>query len=173
MSAHIINFTISMENLCINVARLLKEPVGSSRSYQIQEHPVEEDLSYIEGEIVLIRTNRAILVSGKMTASVNTICSRCLIPIETKVSFEFGEEANPVSEILSSAIQYDNLAIDDGNVLDLSEAVRQYALLTLPVKPLCRVDCAGICPTCGHNLNQEPCQCQSNTVNPRWSKLIH
>lgn len=162
-----------MENLRINVAQLLKEPVGSNRSYQIEEHPAEEDISHIEGEVVLIRTNRSIVVSGKMTASVKSICSRCLTPIETKVSFEFEEEAYPLSEILSSAVQYNNLTIDEGNVLDLGEAVHQYALLTLPVKPLCRLDCAGICPTCGQNLNQEPCQCQPNTVDPRWSKLIY
>ncbi|HEX7364295.1 MAG TPA: DUF177 domain-containing protein [Dehalococcoidia bacterium] len=161
-----------MENFRINVAQLLKEPVGSSRNYHIEEHPVEDEISYIEGELVLIRTNRAIIVNGKLTASIKAICSRCLKPIESKISFEFEEEAYPVSEDLSSAVQYDNLIIDEGNVLDLSEAIRQYALLTLPAKPLCRLDCAGICPTCGHNLNEGLCRCHSNTIDPRWSKLI-
>ncbi len=164
---------MSFETLRINVAQLLKEPVGSSRSYHIEEHPSEDDISYIDGDIILIRANSSIIVNGKMTASIKAVCSRCLKPIEAKVSFEFEEEAYPIGEEGSSSnVLCDNLSIDDGNVLDLSEAVRQYALLTLPAKPLCRLDCAGICPTCGHNLNQEPCQCHSNAIDPRWSKLI-
>jgi uncharacterized protein len=53
----------------------------------------------------------------------------------------------------------------------LNEAIRQYALLARPVKPLCWEDCAGICQTCGQNLNQEPCSCPAPEIDPRWSKL--
>lgn len=164
---------MSVETLGINVAQLLKEPVGSSRSCHIEEYPTKGDINYIDGDLVLIRANRSIIVNGKMTASIKVVCSRCLKPIDCKVNFEFEEEAYPESaEGLSSDVQCDTLTIDEGNILDLSEAVGQYALLTLPAKPLCRPDCAGICPTCGHNLNEEPCQCHSKAIDPRWSKLI-
>jgi uncharacterized protein len=49
--------------------------------------------------------------------------------------------------------------------------VRQYALLAIPMKPLCREGCAGLCPTCGRNLNQGPCDCPPQVLDPRLSGL--
>jgi uncharacterized protein len=164
-----------VEKMRINVAQLLKEPIGSSRSYNIEEQVGTDDINFVNGDVVLIRTNRGIIVRGKITASVKGICSRCLKPVACDVNYDFEEEALPdvpVPEGLSSVGQYDNLTIDEDHTLDLSEVIRQYALLAVPAKPLCRLDCAGICPTCGHDLNLEPCQCPSNAKDQRWSKLI-
>jgi uncharacterized protein len=61
--------------------------------------------------------------------------------------------------------------IDGHHIIDMTEAVRQYILLTTPMKPLCREDCAGLCPVCGHNLNQGPCSCPPQGVDPHWAKL--
>ena len=61
--------------------------------------------------------------------------------------------------------------IDDHHILDLTEAVRQYILLATPMKPLCRKDCAGLCPTCGCNLNQVSCNCPPSPADSRWSEL--
>jgi uncharacterized protein len=160
----------------INVAQLLKEPIGSSRSLQIDESIGTDDINSVKGEITLIRTNRGIIVKAEMTASVTGICSRCLKPIDYEVKYDFNEECLPIvsiSEGLSSPEQTDNINIDENHMLDLSEVIRQYTLLAMPVKPLCRPDCAGICPSCGHNLNQGPCQCPSHAHDQRWSKLIH
>jgi uncharacterized protein len=166
---------MSVEKMSINVAQLLKEPIGSSRSYHIDEHVDTDDINFVNGDVILIRTNRGIIVRGKITASVKGICSRCLKPIDCDVKYDFEEEALPgvpAPEGLSLPGQYDNLNIDEDHTLDLSEAIRQYALLAVPAKPLCRLDCAGICPTCGHDLNREPCQCPSSVKDQRWSKLI-
>jgi uncharacterized protein len=159
----------------INVAQLLKEPTGSSRSFQIDESVGTDDINSVKGEITLIRTNRGIIAKAEMTASVTGICSRCLKPIDYEVKYDFNEECLPIvstSEGLSSPEQTDNINIDENHMLDLSEIIRQYTLLTMPVKPLCRPDCAGICPSCGHNLNQGPCQCPPHSYDQRWSKLI-
>jgi uncharacterized protein len=166
---------MSVEKMRINVAQLLKEPIGSTRSYHIDEYVGSDDINFVNGDVILIRTNRGIIVRGKITASVKVICSRCLKPIDREVDYDFEEEALPgvpAPEGLPSAAQYDNLTIDEEHTLDLSEAIRQYALLAVPAKPLCRLDCAGICPTCGHDLNQEPCQCTSGARDQRRSKLI-
>ena len=56
-------------------------------------------------------------------------------------------------------------------VLDLSEAVRQYALLALPMKPLCQEDCAGLCPQCGANLNGGSCSCGRDCISSPWAQL--
>jgi uncharacterized protein len=160
----------------INVAQLLKESIGSSRSFQIDESLGTDDINSVKGEVTLIRTNRGIMAKAEMTAGVTGICSRCLKPIDYKVNYDFNEECLPnmsTSEGLPSPDQTDNITIDENHMLDLSEVIRQYALLAMPVKPLCRPDCAGICPSCGHNLNQGPCRCPSNVHDQRWSKLIH
>jgi len=160
----------------INVAQLLKEPTGSSRSFQIDESLDTDDISSTKGRIILIRTNDGIMVKAEMTAGVTGICSRCLKPIDYEVNYDFDEECLPsvsASGGLSSPNQTDNITIDESQMLDLSEVIRQYTLLTMPVKPLCRPDCAGICPSCGHNLNQGPCQCPYLVHDQRWSKLIH
>jgi uncharacterized protein len=86
------------------------------------------------------------------------------------------EEFSPTTDVVSGAVlplpeEPGSFTINEHHVLDLAEAVRQYALLTLPMKPLCREDCAGLCSSCGHNLNQGPCDCQPQIVDPRWSKL--
>jgi uncharacterized protein len=163
-----------MENMRFNVAQLLKEPAGSSRSYRIEEQVGTNDINFINGNVVLIHTNRGIFVKGKMNASVKVMCSRCLKPIDCEVNFDFEEEALPVSsEGLSPADHCDSLTIDEIHTIDLSEAVRQYIWLTIPAKPLCHPDCAGICPSCGKDLNKGHCQCPSNAVDPRWSKLVH
>jgi uncharacterized protein len=160
----------------INVAQLLKESIGSSRSFQIDESLGTDDINSVKGEVTLIRTNRGIMAKAGMTAGVTGICSRCLKPIDYEVNYDFNEECLPnmsTSEGLPSPDQTDNITIDENHMLDLSEVIRQYALLAMPVKPLCRPDCAGICPSCGHNLNQGPCRCPSNVHDQRWSKLIH
>jgi len=65
----------------------------------------------------------------------------------------------------------DSFTVDEHHVLDLYEAVRQYALLALPMKPLCKQECPGICPQCGKNLNEGKCSCPRRERDARWAKL--
>ena len=159
----------------INVAQLLKEPIGSSRSYQIDESLDMDNINAVKGEVTLIRTNRGLMAKGEITASVTGTCSRCIRSIDYEVSYDFEEECLPsvnASEALSLPDQTDSITIDESKRVDLSEVIRQSPLRTMPVKPLCRPDCAGICPSCGHDLNQGPCRCPSHTYDQRWAKLI-
>jgi uncharacterized protein len=61
--------------------------------------------------------------------------------------------------------------IDEHHILDLTEAIRQYTVLAVPMKPLCNENCAGLCPSCGQNLNQGECGCPSPDTDPRWANL--
>ena len=159
----------------INVAQLIKESIGSKHNCHIDESTGVNDINAVKGDVTLTRTKSGLMVKGEMTASVRGICSRCLKLIDYEVSYDFEEEALPstiTSEGLSPKAQSDNLTIDENQILDLSEVIQQYALLTMPIKPLCRPDCAGICPRCGQDLNQTACQCPPNAHDQRWSKLI-
>jgi uncharacterized protein len=133
----------------VNVEQLLKEPVGSSRSYSIDAAIDEEVTGPVEGTVKLIHTNRGILVQGELAVDVRLMCSRCLDNFWCHLSFPVEEEFLTTIDVssgapLSLADEADEFTIDDKNILDLSELIRQYTLLNLPMKPLCRADCPGI-----------------------------
>ena len=161
----------------INVSGLLKSSLGSKRSYQVSDTVnFSGHDSLVQGEVWLTRTDRSILVKARLQTEVEVTCSRCLNPFCFPMLLEFEEEYFPVIDIASGhSLPPPNepgcFTIDEHHILDLTEAVRQYALLAVPMKPLCREECAGICPSCGRDLNQGPCDCPTPSRDPRWSKL--
>ncbi len=133
----------------IKVSQLLKEPVGSSQSYDISGLMDEEVEGFIEGKAKLIHINQGILVQCELTAEVKLMCSRCLNTFQLPISFTAEEEFVLVSNVpdelvLSSPEQSEKFTIDGKHILDLTELIRQYTLLNLPMKPLCRPNCPGI-----------------------------
>ena len=132
----------------INVSQLLKEPTGSSRSYQVKEVVEQKVREAIEGELTLLHSGQGILVEGQMVVKVELMCSRCLNTFVCPVSFNLEEEFLPTVDVasglpLSLPEGLANFTIDNNHMLDLGEAIRQYTLLNLPMKPLCQPDCAG------------------------------
>ncbi len=133
----------------INVAQLLKEPVGSSQSHDISGMIDEEVEGFVEGKAKVIHISQRVLVQCKLSAEVKLICSRCLDTFLFPISFTAEEEFLPIPDVsddlaLSSPEQSKDFTIDNKNILDLSELIRQYTLLNLPMKPLCRPDCPGM-----------------------------
>ncbi len=166
-----------------NVAQLLKGPVGQVRYYEIDEiAEVMDDTEdteggcNIEGEMELLRTDRGILVRGELNTTVRCVCSRCLEIFEYRLRLEIAEEFFPTVDVITGLPleipeEDSSFTIDEKHILDLGEAVRQYALLSLPMKLVCRPDCAGLCPNCGANLNLERCRCSASAPDPRWGEL--
>ena len=165
----------------INVSQLLKESIGSSRKYKIDETidiAGDERGSTVSGDIGLLRTQRGILVRGELHTGLELTCSRCLSAFSYPLSISFEEEYIQSIDVnsglpLNSSGETGSFTIDEHHVIDLTEAICQYALLAIPMKPLCRGDCAGLCPECGRNLNQGPCGCPVRTVDPWWSRLTN
>ncbi len=160
----------------INVAQLLKERIGSSRRYKIDEPIDDEGKNYVHGNVILIRTDKGILVQGEMTSSMKGTCNRCLRTVNYPISFKLEEEFFPVIDIVSGLplqTTPQSFTIDKDHILDLSDALNQYMIMALPMKLLCREDCAGICPSCGQNLNNGGCNCADQVHDHRWSKLVH
>ncbi len=163
-----------------NVAQLLREPVGQMRHYHIDEvTTVIAGCEYgcaVKGETELLRTDRGILVRGTLDTVIKCVCGRCLEVFDCPLHFEIAEEFFPTVDVVTGlplkVPEEDNpFTIDAKHILDLSEAVRQYALLALPMKLVCRPDCAGLCPNCGANLNLEHCRCSAPASDPRWAEL--
>ena len=166
----------------INTAQLLKQATGASRSYVIDDilgfaENEEVGESHVRGTIELIRTDKGILVQGSLTGKSNLTCSRCLTMFDYPLSFGIEDEFFPSRDVnsgmsLSTPDDSNTFIIDEHHILDLSEATRQYVLITLPMKPLCQPNCAGICPDCGANLNQGVCCCPSYTKETHLGNLL-
>lgn len=158
----------------INVAQQIKEPVGSVREYDVDDS-VGEGFS-VHGAVRLLRTNRSILVTGHLETAARDTCSRCLEEYDDPVALDMEEEfilPKSVTGLSPSPLQGEagTFAIDENNILDLSEAVRQYVVLSRPMKPICRPDCAGFCAQCGSNLNRGKCGCEPVHPDSPWAKL--
>ena len=163
----------------INIAQLLRASIGSERDYEIKQViDITGDgvNSLVQGKVRLMRTNRSILVKGALTTEVDLTCSRCLGSFQRSLAMNLEDEYYPTADVDTGAAlplpdEPGCFTIDGNHVLDLTEAVRQYALLAIPMKPLCAENCAGLCPFCGQNLNRGPCGCSSKAADPRWAEL--
>ena len=166
--------TVQLVNvIALNVAQQLKEPVGSVRHYEINERT---EAGAVLGNVRLLLTNRSILVTGRLETISRDTCGRCLEQFDRATTLDVeeeyllprdaGNEKTPASRCGAGVF-----AIDENNILDLSEAVRQYTLMAVPMKPVCRQDCAGLCVLCGCNLNQGTCGCTPVRPDSPWAQL--
>lgn len=172
--------TVQLEEstMQINVAQFLKSDQGNSRTIEIDDYFEDENNRIpVHGDLKFTRINQRILVQGKVTIEVPLVCSRCLKTYSCIIPLEIEEEYYPTIDINTGARvpppeESGSFMIDEHHILDLTEAMRQYKVIALPMKPLCREECAGICPTCGKNLNEGPCDCPSVETDPRWNELL-
>lgn len=166
-------------SLQYNVSTLLKEPVGSTREYEIADRAlVNEDgpqTRDVAGQVTFLRTNEGVLVSAQVHGVEQDKCSRCLKEIEIPVSLAFEEMFYPLSDISTGSRtpkpeDPDAFRLSERWVLDLEEPIRQFWTAALPMQPLCRTDCRGLCPQCGQDWNESDCEC-APSADERWSAL--
>ena len=142
----------AMSTMQINVSQLLKEAIGSVRNYEVSgiiDITDNGNGKPIQGEVRLTRTNRSILVNGNLYLTVEVACARCLSLFSCPLVLNIEEEYFPVLDIVSgtplpSPDEPSSFTIDDHQMIDLTEAARQYAVMAIPMKPLCRNDCPGL-----------------------------
>ncbi len=156
-----------------NVSQLLQEPIGATREYEVDaEISIAGGPSPVRGQVTLTRTDCGILVQGRVGIEIGLTCSRCLAQSRLPISLSIAEEYFPTTDVQSGAALAapdvpGSFTINQEHVMDLTEAIRQYAEMKLPMKPLCRDSCAGICPSCGRNLNEGACDCRRQESDPR------
>lgn len=165
-----------------NVSQLLRDHMGAIKNYQLHEEIADLDpslkpLTALNGNVDLIRTNDGILVRANLYTNVELTCSRCLTQFSIPVRFKIDEEFLPTIDITTGARlpktdDTDEAAlIDSHHLLDLTEVVRQDLMLALPIVPICRNDCQGLCANCGQNLNEGDCDCTEEQLDPRFAAL--
>jgi len=150
------------------LSHLVMGSLGERTTIHVQEVGLllDEDLKtdFLRGEIQFTRVNRGLYAQGHLQTQVQMTCVRCLEPFSYPLEIEMEEryvfsrqEGDKDPVYLVSA---------DGMV-DIAEPVRQQIWVSLPLQPLCRPDCQGLCPHCGTNLNNGACTCQEEVIDPR------
>ena len=121
--------------------------------------PVRLDVSRTTGNGWALRLRFAVELEGP--------CMRCLDPASPEVPVDAFEVQQPGSRDEELTSPY----VDDDGELDLAAWARDALALALPAQITCRPDCAGLCPQCGANLNDDPDHGHEAEPDPRWAKL--
>ena len=113
---------------------------------------------------------------GRVRTELELPCSRCLEPFQLPVDAAFDLRFLPAAAIAVDSereVQEDDFEISyyRDDQVDLNELLREQFYLALPMKPLCREDCQGLCPHCGTNLNTGTCECETQWEDPRLAPL--
>jgi len=130
----------------------------------------------LKGHVNISRAGSRYIVDGSLSGRIQVRCARCLESYPRVLDSEFRLFlAFPPKDANQSELELaeDDMSVDfvKGNEIDLHDIVREHIYLSLPMKSLCREDCAGLCSVCGTNLNKEKCECRLKKGHPGFSKL--
>ncbi len=160
-----------LSRLRFNFGHLLASDHGVFRDVELDypEIEISEDvfLAPLQGTFRATHTSRGIYLQGKLNSKIQTECTRCLdivaLPIEIELDDLFYHPAHtaPPGEFI----------INEDGILDLAPLVRELSLLAIPMQVYCREVCKGICVQCGKNLNEGPCDCVFDEIDPRLAAL--
>lgn len=135
----------------------------------------ETDWTLDTVELHIERRGGEVQVTGSFQATARLQCSRCLEPLVSQVAPAVELHLVPAPGVRHEEVELgrDDLELDfyQSDTLDVARLVRSETDLALPMKPLCRADCRGLCPACGGNRNLASCGCEIRTVDPRLAPL--
>ncbi len=144
--------------LRVNVGFLYNVPIGTSRDihfeFPVIKLPEDFEVQEFQGMVRLNRTPQGILVEGEFSGKTGVMCVRCLTDFMQPLSVKFDELWAFSFRTVSEA----GLIIPEDANIDFGPIVREYLLIELPINPICRSDCKGLCEICGEDLNQVVCE---------------
>jgi uncharacterized protein len=171
-----------MENLILLDLRAMREPEDRvERDYPATAFATGDDDDYaVAGSVTLALDSRKdgeqCGLVGRLRTSLRLTCCRCLdpfvVPVDVAIDLLYLPQTENRGEA-ESEISDDDLstAFYREEQIDLGQLVREQLQLTVPMKPLCRDGCQGLCPVCGINRNQERCECVTGWKDPRLAAL--
>lgn len=157
--------------LRFNFGFLIEADLGTSRLVELTYPSVRvaDDLILepLEGQFTVTRTGEGIYIGGILKSTLPLTCMRCLKEIQQPISFKLDDlfyyppESAPKGE----------LVLGEDGFIDLAPLVRELGLLEIPIRPICKPDCLGLCIECGQDLNEADCGCEEDNVDPRMAVL--
>ena len=160
--------------LSLDVHHLLAEPIGTALEFHIGEGQqwLGDDLvvAFLRGEIELLRTDYGLFAQGEIVTQLQIQCVRCLAPISYPLTIHLADQFARNPRLLDQDRDSVFPILGKGTI-DLVPPLREHILLDLPLHPLCRPDCRGLCSQCGANLNETQCDCSQEEIDPRLAVL--
>lgn len=142
----------------INVGFIVHQTVGYSRQFPFEYETVsltaDIHLTKLLGSVHVTRTAQGLLVQVKMEADITAECGRCLIEFPQHLATDFTE----LYAFSPNSMTDSGLILPENGKIDLTPILRDEMLLAVPINPVCRLDCKGLCPVCGENLNETICE---------------
>jgi uncharacterized protein len=125
---------------------------------------------------LLAHTGGEIRIQGKYKVELTAECDRCLVQARFPLDTGFDLFYRPMSDIArDEEVEIDEgeteLGFYEGAGMELEDILREQVLLALPMQRVCSEVCKGICPVCGKNRNETPCDCKVEEANDRWGAL--
>ncbi len=151
------DYEISLENISRDAGSFLYG-VGFSSPMQVK------------GDI----TNTAGYMKMTLTMSVDYTaeCARCLAPVSGQFTLDLQKTVAPRNLLADlDEDKIDDYAVIDDGFLDLDETLVEQLEMEFPLRFLCKEDCLGLCQRCGKNLNEGPCDCKNDEIDPRMEPL--
>jgi uncharacterized protein len=141
----------------LNVGFIIHEEVGYSHDFEFEFQSIrigdDLELFAVKGTVNVGRTPQGLLFTGTFGADTVLECVRCLRPFEQELRWTWSE----LYAFTSKSVSESGLILPEDAQVDLEPLIREYALLEIPIKPICRPDCLGLCPVCGEDLNVRDC----------------
>ncbi len=161
----------------------LHSQVGKELLIEEDFSPHYEDLEFdtpIHVNLLLTNLGKEVLIKGTIKGIIELICSRCLKKFPYNLSIDVEEiylwdlpiirNISPSEEI--ELKEEDFKFVLEKETLFLDPLIEDNIRISLPIKPLCNINCKGLCPVCGHDLNLGPCECSKDLkIDPRWEPL--
>lgn len=122
-------------------------------------------------DLRLESVTEGVLVSGEVTGPTRGQCVRCLEPFDSEVTIELTELFAYPDSATEATTEADEVGHVVDDTIDLEQVIVDAVGLVLPLSPLCRPDCPGLCPRCGVALAGAGADHRHDDVDPRWSKL--
>ena len=140
--------SVDLSDLCYGVSYPVSEPVLAQGTVR--------------------NTAGVLMMEGQVRTTIHGICDRCAGSFDQEVTFPI--DVVLVTELANEENEDEWVFPLEGDSADLDDIVRTVFVLNLDSKLLCKEDCKGLCPKCGKNLNDGPCNCQKE-LDPRFAAL--
>jgi len=166
--------------MILNLLLANERPVTFDSPLHLGDLPGVKEVLSLHGPVEtsgrLDRTDHGYRLQVRFAFSAEISCSRCLGPISMKHEGDFelfliphGQEPTEDEHLLTPGEL--DLYYYDGTTVEADPLVAEQVVLAVPMKPLCREECLGICPNCGANRNDNPCGCEEVPSDSRWGVL--
>lgn len=135
--------------------------LGGERVRFLSPVTIDGALRHIGGWIIEFK--------GTLEGAVQMACSRCTkatyVPLHSDITQRY------IADRQENEFGDNDVEVYQDEVIDLTDLINSEICMAIPMKVLCRADCKGLCPVCGKDLNEGPCDCSQDETDPRWDAL--